>query len=96
MGESIFEGKLNRTVHMNWFFVLIFIRLVSSGLMLLRSHSFRIYPDSHACLSVPVSAIPQDRQFSKLKRRCSGLLNQVEIGTLDRDAFIYARCNTTY
>eukprot|EP00171_Calliarthron_tuberculosum_P023086 IDg23086t1 len=36
-------------------------------------------------MTVPASAIPQERQFSELKRRCNGLRNRTKVDILDRD-----------
>ena len=41
-------------------------------------------------LSVPASAIPQERHFSELKRRSAGLRNRTKIDTLDRDAVVFS------
>lgn len=40
-------------------------------------------------MTVPSSAIPQERQFSQLKRRCNGLRVRTRIKSLDRDAVVY-------
>ena len=41
-------------------------------------------------LTTPASAIPQERKFSELKRRSSGLRNKTKIEALDRDAIIFS------
>lgn len=41
-------------------------------------------------LTVPASAIHQERVFSELKRRGNSLRNRVKVETLDRDAVVYA------
>ena len=41
-------------------------------------------------LTVPASAIPQERQFSELKRRCAGLRNRTKVETLDPDAVVFS------
>lgn len=40
----------------------------------------------HCC---PLSAIPQESQFSELKRRCAGFRNWEKVETWDRDAVVY-------
>lgn len=41
-------------------------------------------------LTIPASAIPQERHFSELKRRCAGLRASTKVDTLDRDGVVYA------
>lgn len=40
--------------------------------------------------TIPSSAIPQERHFSELKRRCGALRTGTKVETLDRDAVVYA------
>ncbi len=40
-------------------------------------------------LTVPASAIPQERQFSELKRRSAMLRNRTKVETMDRDAVVF-------
>ena len=47
-------------------------------------------------MTVRASAIPQERQFSELKRRCGALRNRIKVETLDRDAVVYAWLDDTY
>ena len=44
-------------------------------------------------LTVPASAVPQERHFSELKRRSAGLKNRTKVETLDRDSVVHAWCN---
>ena len=39
--------------------------------------------------SAPSLAIPQERHFSELKRRCNGLRTNTKVETLDRDAVVF-------
>lgn len=41
-------------------------------------------------MTVPASAIPQERHFSELRRRCGALRTRSKIETLDRDAVVYS------
>lgn len=41
-------------------------------------------------LTIPASAIPQERHFSELKRRCAGLRASTKVETLDRDGVVFA------
>ena len=45
-------------------------------------------------LTVSTSAIPQNRQFSELKRICDELKNRVKIESMDIDSVVYYRSNT--
>ena len=38
---------------------------------------------------VPAFAIPKERHFLELKRRCDGLHSRIKIDTLDRDAVVF-------
>lgn len=40
-------------------------------------------------LSVPASAIAQERHFSELKRRCAGLRARTKVEVLDRDGVLH-------
>ena len=44
-------------------------------------------------LSIPASSIPQEKQFSELKRRSTGLRTRTKIETLDRDAVVFSWIN---
>ncbi len=41
-------------------------------------------------MNISASAIPQERQFSELKRRITGLRSRTKVGTLDRDAVVFS------
>ena len=41
-------------------------------------------------LTVPASAMPIERHFSELKRRCERLRASTKIETLDRDGVLYS------
>lgn len=60
------------------------------------AHKMRRFPKlysyklSKLFSTIPASAIPQERHFSELKRRCAGLRASTQVDTLDRDGVVYA------
>ncbi len=50
----------------------------------------RLYTVTRLLMNVSASAIPQERHFSELKRRITGLRSRTKVGTLDRDAVIFS------